>query len=974
MSSTRFNEPFPKLERVDADGSRTSPDDTGPVEPGSYDVASSQKKTLGSYLSSMSRGQAPTAGISEFNGQVPHRNAFPIPAEGPARSFTAPPGDSTLALGINDYSNSGRFEQSPGGLDLVVKKGELGRNSGQQAGSGHELLSSVVGNVEGGVVTTAEGSYNYAVRIAKILEETNPQHPGGRVSGPGGESSMPELKLTTGERFRGSSRAILGGKLGRFSGSPGPSSSQLVDVSVLKDVAVDMMLNATGKNSGHGEPDPMASPSTDVSTVQQGIGRVDSSNMRPAMYGRLPDDFNATVGARGQDQIAPEDIDGAESQYSDKSFGVAYSPMEPFLGVTSAAGSFVVLFGLFTATTVAAARALDAIIKSSALDILNSPRSQSPFESTEISGQGISDIYIPSNNYAIASGKPVGTVGTYFDCAVVGLISFLGAGKDVNLDSPLSSLSSIAGATGLLDPRTRGYYYAVFRSVAKDATDWRATLASISSLSIKFGSLSFIGVLDTLVRIGDTVYKLQAARLGYATGNELDPDVYTKDDPAGQRIFAARRIAGDNIKGGDAGSSNPVSYAMGYLPALHLIPSETEHVYKGLLEASGNKKIGLTKHAGKNRFTSEQVAVIESVLDAEYMPFYFQDLRTNEVIPFHAFIDELSDSYSVEFEKASGYGRLDDVQMYRKTKRSVSLAFHVVSTNDDDFDYMWWQINKLTTLAYPQWSAGTRLTSDNIKFTQPFSQIMTASPIIRIRLGDLIRSNYSRFNLKRTFGYQDTENQQVTSSAALNRANYEVIDPISTVIIKGDDTVGDSINLAKGTRLTLDNPRLQDFKLGDGKRVRIYDLSKIKSISSPEATNAAGIDGFYDPQQNAVIRSFESSMGLGLAAVITQLQFTWLDDKTMWGAGDDGPGNRAPRSCRVQMSLDPIHDIPPGLDSDGFNRAPLYPVGRYVNSVIEGTEASPYGAQSNDINGRARRETIKGEMPKSGVNLKRGVR
>jgi hypothetical protein len=63
----------------------------------------------------------------------------------------------------------------------------------------------------------------------------------------------------------------------------------------------------------------------------------------------------------------------------------------------------------------------------------------------------------------------------------------------------------------------------------------------------------------------------------------------------------------------------------------------------------------------------------------------------------------------------------------------------------------------------------------------------------------------------------------------------------------------------------------------------------------------------------------------------------------LWGAGDDGPGKRAPRSCKVQMSFEPIHDIAPGLDHEGINRAPIYPVGSLVNNLVEGGEGEPYG-------------------------------
>lgn len=49
------------------------------------------------------------------------------------------------------------------------------------------------------------------------------------------------------------------------------------------------------------------------------------------------------------------------------------------------------------------------------------------------------------------------------------------------------------------------------------------------------------------------------------------------------------------------------------------------------------------------------------------------------------------------------------------------------------------------------------------------------------------------------------------------------------------------------------------------------------------------------------------------------------------------------------MTFEPIHDIAPGLDHDGFNRAPIYPVGRLINSVVEGREDEPYGVGSTRV-------------------------
>src|SRR5205814_7925206 len=98
------------------------------------------------------------------------------------------------------------------------------------------------------------------------------------------------------------------------------------------------------------------------------------------------------------------------------------------------------------------------------------------------------------------------------------------------------------------------------------------------------------------------------------------------------------------------------------------------------------------------------------------------------------------------------------------THRKINMSFAVAATSKQDFDEMWLKVNKLITLVYPQWSAGTRLdTPDGQSFIQPFTQIPTASPLIRIRLGDVIRSNYSRFNLARLFGL-GTDNFNVDTS------------------------------------------------------------------------------------------------------------------------------------------------------------------------------------------------------------------
>jgi hypothetical protein len=407
------------------------------------------------------------------------------------------------------------------------------------------------------------------------------------------------------------------------------------------------------------------------------------------------------------------------------------------------------------------------------------------------------------------------------------------------------------------------------------------------------------------------------------------------------RGFAVRRVYGDTLAG-RRGSTLSLSD----LPSAHLVPAGSSQAYRSLL--GDDKRLTTfvpSESSGRTakRISQADAQKIESILDAEYMPFYFQDLRTNEVIAFHAFLDDVTDNYTANYNASSGYGRIENVQTYKDTKRSVGCTFHIIGMNPSDFDYMWWQINKLTTMVYPQWSQGRSLqTSAGVNFSQPFSQIPMATPVIRVRIGDLIRSNYSRFNLKRLFGYQDVEKEQSTKT--FNKKRQWRVSADVKISLDSKDVL-----LKKDTLVLLDNTTYAFIIFTgefSGKRLEGYYISSPPDWLIAEDTiesfdSNASITDFYNPAENSVVRSFESAMGMGLAAVVTSLNFTWMD--ALWGVGEDGSGNRAPRSCKVQMNFEPIHDIAPGLDHEGFNRAPIYPVGNLVNGIIEGGEPEPYG-------------------------------
>ncbi len=156
----------------------------------------------------------------------------------------------------------------------------------------------------------------------------------------------------------------------------------------------------------------------------------------------------------------------------------------------------------------------------------------------------------------------------------------------------------------------------------------------------------------------------------------------------------------------------------------------------------------------------KNIEALEQAINAEYVPFYFHDLRTHEIISVPAFISDFNEDYAVTYNSIASYGRQDPVKIYGGTERNINLTFKLVAFGEKDYDALWYTVNKLVAMCYPQYSKGAtrqlETTSNKITFTQPFSQVPAASPLIRIRLGDLFRTNYSTQGVQRLFGrYND---------------------------------------------------------------------------------------------------------------------------------------------------------------------------------------------------------------------------
>jgi hypothetical protein len=418
----------------------------------------------------------------------------------------------------------------------------------------------------------------------------------------------------------------------------------------------------------------------------------------------------------------------------------------------------------------------------------------------------------------------------------------------------------------------------------------------------------------------------------------------------------------------------------------------------------------LTLTNGRWMIAPKAVKVIEDSLEATYMPFYFQDLRTNEIISFHAFLKSAKTSFSPKWKKNNYIGRVDPVGTYEgSTERTVSVEFSVLAINPSDFGIMYDKINRFLGLLYPQYDEGIKLQDGaNVNFMRnitgtsedslrlpviPFSQRQIASPLIRMRIGDIIKSaayddnstNTPKINpraenylgIRDLYVVRDADREaalQAEEEAATNQIEYLNQTIQSDLLIAGFTTINDvpignisfvdnnnvvtvGANFSDGGEITNVTMSGENFnnsteELSNILNQRVTEINEIilrnqqtvnervsaynnslseylATINSVEFANSVN-------RGNAVIRrAFEQIGGRGLAGFIDGSVDIELANSSNAYPWETEVGLRAPMGYDISFNFTVIHDVPPGLNYRGEMRPVFWPKKQIQYDTLE---------------------------------------
>jgi hypothetical protein len=922
---------------------------------GSEDISSKQKESLGKYLSDVTKA-------NEGSAVVP--NDYPIEPNGAKQrdfitsiSETVPP-SVFYRFGKSEYGETDpKFDEV---IDHTDTKNE------------HDLLSSFK------AVDTSDTTQD----VSPIQKKVSSVLLNNRFSN--GAQSF--IEKSNAQR---SASITKQDKIGSYD-----KNAQLVKIDELKRHGLELIVKATGHDTEF---------MNKALTIPAGLV---GNTLAPSALQLAGIKINVN------DFVASHDMAGIEDEEEQqKSYGQVYSHLEPF---NSAGNSVIAASGLASLVAVANGtlqlvskfRGVAKLIIGGFHDPMNPAKlEKGSYRDADIISKLLNNIGVPETDHSAEA------------CFLAGVEAFYGVP---------GGISNIKSAEDILDVaqnivQAPGFYVGIVRTIVRDIEQVNRNInlkdqvlaggalvggvieSALKAINNLTSSASFKFIM-TMIKLGDIVLASNdGTKSPIPAGLDLDDLGETRQTIS----MKSRKESGESMLSWRHRSA-PKKYLM---PKSIILASENlGDNYRGVRLAGKLKAEGMlaeTHEINNGRIKSDVVEALENELELDYMPFYFHDLRTNEIVSLHAFLSNVTDAYAVDYDSVSAYGRVDDVKTYTKTNRTLSLSFIVAATSEQDFDAMWWDVNKLVTMLYPQWSRGNTVeTPDGQKFTQPFSQMPTASPLIRLRVGDFIKSNYSKVSLARLFGAGDEQNGGDKFKIGAPMTHINSAADIDKKIEKYSDTykkhdthkfeIGANAILRGGayyfahdkkdplSRTKMISPIAQRVKiiesfLGKDEIICVFtrdlttpiscfrqslipDDSNIKNISTTDIAAAAGlpvakiplvasaqkpepesaVTKFFSdgPSGNVIARSFKTTRGRGLAGFITSLDFDYSESTYE----TTRLGSRAPKLLKINMQFAPVHDIPPGLDHFGINRAPLYNVG----SIAHAAGGDPHGNNFGD--------------------------
>ena len=133
---------------------------------------------------------------------------------------------------------------------------------------------------------------------------------------------------------------------------------------------------------------------------------------------------------------------------------------------------------------------------------------------------------------------------------------------------------------------------------------------------------------------------------------------------------------------------------------------------------------------------------------AKAAKLFIKHIPTGYSVSFPAILTTYAEAFTPSFGEDTVYGRMDPIQKYKNTKRTISLGFNVVAYDEDHAHRNLHALSALVEFLYPVYDeAGTCVkNADGTTTFTPNASVIREAPLLRVRFANLIQKNVRNSN------------------------------------------------------------------------------------------------------------------------------------------------------------------------------------------------------------------------------------
>jgi len=118
---------------------------------------------------------------------------------------------------------------------------------------------------------------------------------------------------------------------------------------------------------------------------------------------------------------------------------------------------------------------------------------------------------------------------------------------------------------------------------------------------------------------------------------------------------------------------------------------------------------------------------------------YVYSPTTKKEIKFKAFITEYSDTFTVNYNSEEVYGRMDPIQIYKRTNREIQLGWDVIAESEEEAYDNLVKVQDFIQMLYPKYKILSYKSAGKLPNLEV--PVLSSPPLLRIKFMSLVSKN-----------------------------------------------------------------------------------------------------------------------------------------------------------------------------------------------------------------------------------------